>query len=242
MSQLSHEEQLDEIFIEFFQCFASLRAYRTQLSKHMSAGFFAFAEARHSQQHLMLDSSSYAGRAMTPSVKVNIDDKNTFHLSVTESVDSSSQSSDTTPMVRKRVFNLSSAKGERERKLDKLIEKAAQRSRRNLDPNASDHSDHSDSDSDNENNDNDSSDAPALDLSRNPLMWFGVLAPPQVKQSQKEFSAALTDAIEIATLHAKLAKLADRFEELNDSIANNRNTKTSDELSQDLSKVSLHAT
>lgn len=230
------EAQLDTIFLEFFQCFASLRAYRAQMAKHMSAGFFSFAEARHSSSKLMLDSSSYSGRPMSSVVQVDVDEENVFHLSNKQTTEESSESSSKLA-VRKRVLNPRSASSDRERKLDKLIAKAAERSRRNLDPNSK-HSKHSDSDSDSDDDQHETeSEAPVVDLSRNPLMWFGVLVPPQVKQAQKDFSAALTDVIEIATLNAKLKHLADQYEKLSAT-----QETAEEELTRDMSKVTLQKT
>jgi len=209
----SIDSSLDELFIDFFTSFSSYRVHRSQLSLRMSAGFFSFIETRFAQPNISLDQSSYIGRPMSAEIGISLNKTGAGSLIklnnskfVEDEIEdeNSAESKTISSKIRQRVFTAHLS--EREQKLDKLIEAANQRGK-GLKSN-----DDSEDDSDSEKIDD--IDAPELDLRFSPLLWFGVLTPPKLRQAQREFVAALTDIAAIAAIQIKLNLLAEKFEEL----------------------------
>ena len=196
--------QLDAILVEFFTLFSTLRSLRAALSSQLSSGFFAFARARHDQPRLLLDSSAYVGRPMQPTVGVFTTSSPSSLTVVPLSpspppspTSSSSSSSSPSSSIRQRVFTAHMSS--RERRLDEFIARKGA-----LDASAEAAIDAALAR-------DDASEPPALDLSRAPLRWFGVMVPAGVSEGQRAFEEALRTAVEVAGVEARMRLLEERY-------------------------------
>jgi len=214
--------QLDAFFTEYMTLYAQARTARAEANAALSAGFFALSEARHALPSLPLDSSAYAGRDMLPLVAVTA--QPAFPLPAGEAQPRTLAQLETpvkfklledVPLKDVREDGEADAADEEE---DEAAAEAgsSMRQRKGKDATTAAAAASSASASavpaaGDASSSDDATAAAPVDLRRNPVGWFGVLAPASLSTGATSFRGALRSLCVVSSLSSRLGELERKF-------------------------------
>ncbi|XP_069121240.1 coiled-coil domain-containing protein 115-like [Argopecten irradians] len=182
------EDKLDRLVLDFFNALDDLYKEQSCLNENMKNGFLQMSRARYNMGAKAIGQSQYDENKMAASVKVNIeDDSEAGNVFVINDVKRSVKYDTSPEKDTKPVETI----GLRKRNVQKPEEDTEQK----------EHADKKGANTTETNRDEIKKQFP------DPLNWFGVLVPQNLRQSQASFKQAVEQSVKIANLKMKIAGL-----------------------------------
>lgn len=213
---------LDDVLTRYLQTVQKYRTFRQQSCRHLKEGHWAIADTRHRLNNpLAIAHHDYAGRDISCTLQAAVATDSSGCVKLTADVvlpvneDGTPKDTDTVAtgtgltangVVRRRVFGSDkiqkppgdSDDEDEKRSVPYETKMVGALSR------GSDQARHADPA---RVADNAAAAAPEIDLSTQPLKWFGVLIPETLTKAQQHFRSSLVDLLEAASLDLQMQQL-----------------------------------
>jgi len=189
---VQEKEQLDVLSLRYFSLLEDLLQLRLALSNILKKGFFSISKAKYSMGPLCVSPLQYPQR-MLSSAFLNVDCKYTAECTntcISLSRNIPPHTPEHAPLLRKRGV--------------KNVESISEKEGRDEEKKESEGDDRSTGD-----------DNP---VQKDPLLWFGVLVSPHLRQAQKDFQKALDLIVEITNVTHHMSELQNQFSNMKQTL------------------------